>query len=320
MQVLVTGAAGHTAAALLPALLAWPYIRRIIALDRRPPALRHPKLYYLPLDIRDPQLAKHLTGVDCVIHLAFMVLSPRLGPQQRWRAEMRQVNLDGSQHLFLAAADAGVPQVIYSGSVAAYGAWPDNPVPIGENQPCRPVPGFAYSEDKAALEQWLDGFTAAQKKTAVTRLRLHAIIGPHGQALVNEIATSPYGLRLSNPDLPIQCLHEDDAASAILAALRYGQDGIFNIAAPDPIPWSSIPRRWQLPLSPTQLHGLHRWLRPLSTRLGDPGWLQVLENPLIVDISSAWQKLKWQPRYDVRRAIDQVRDACGQSPIHPWSG
>ena len=320
MQVLVTGAAGHTAAALLPALLVRPDIHRVIALDRRAPAMQHPKLCYLPLDICDLRLVEHLSGVDCVIHLAFIVLSPRLGPQRRWREEMRRINLDGSQHLFRAAANAGVPQVIYSSSVAAYGAWPDNPVPIAESQPCRPVPGFAYSEDKAALEQWLDVFTTSQKKTVVSRLRLHAIIGSHGQALVNEIATSPYGLRLLNPDLPIQCLHQDDAVTALLAALSYGQGGIFNIAAPDPIPWSSIPRRWQLPLSPRQLHRVHTWLRPFSTGLGDPGWLQVLENPLIVDITHAQKALGWRPRYDVRRSVAQVRDTGGQSPIRPWSG
>ncbi len=321
MRVLVTGAAGHTAAALLPALLAQPRVHRVIALDRRPLALRHPRLQYLPLDIRDPQLTGHLTGADCVIHLAFMVLNPHLGPQWRRREEMRKINVEGGQHLFRAAADAGVPHVIYSSSVAAYGAWPDNPVPITEDQPCRPVPGFAYSEDKAALEQWLDTFTVHhQKRTTVTRLRLHAIVGPHGQTLVNGMATSSYGLRLRNPDLPIQCLHEDDAVNAILAALYSGQGGVFNIAAPDPIPWSAIPRRWSLPLSPAQLHTLHSILRPFSTRLGDPGWLRGLENPLVVDITRAQQSLGWRPRYDVRGTIAQVRDTFGQGPLHPWSG
>ncbi|MBU2854312.1 NAD-dependent epimerase/dehydratase family protein, partial [Acidithiobacillus ferriphilus] len=63
MQVLVTGAAGHTAAALLPALLAHPDIHRVIALDRRAPAIQHPHLQYLPLDIRDLRLVEHLAHV-----------------------------------------------------------------------------------------------------------------------------------------------------------------------------------------------------------------------------------------------------------------
>lgn len=319
MRILITGAAGHTAAALIPALLHRSDVQELIALDRCTPPFSHPKLRALTMDIRSPQLIPVLAGIDCVIHLAFMVLSPHLGPQSRWRDEMRDINLRGSQNLFRAASAAGVRQVIYSGSVAAYGAWPDNPVPIHESWPCRPVPGFAYSEDKGDLENWLDDFVTQQTHTAFTRLRLHAIIGPHGQKLVNDIATSPFTLKLKNPDLPIQCLHEDDAVTAFLAALTYGRSGIFNIAAPDPIPWSSIPRKWRLPLSPQQLHRIHRSLRPFSRALGDPGWIQVLENPLIVDIERARQALGWQPRYTVGETIAVVRRDLQRAPWKAWS-
>ncbi|WP_414041308.1 NAD-dependent epimerase/dehydratase family protein [Acidithiobacillus sp. M4-SHS-6] len=318
MRIMVTGAAGHTAAALLPKLLQRPDIEQVLALDIRAPAFSSNKMRYLSMDIRDPQLGKHLSAVDCLIHLAFMVLSPRLGPQARWRKEMQDINIYGSQHLFQAAAKAGVEHIIYTSSIAAYGAWPDNPVPIEESWPCRPVPGFAYSEDKAALESWLSDFCAREPGTMVTRLRLHAIIGPHGQKLVNAIATSPFALRMQHPDLPIQCLHEEDAASALLAALNQPQGGIFNIAAPDPIPWSSIPRRWQLPFSPRQLHRLHRSLRPFSRTLGDPGWLQALENPLIVDTRRAQQVLGWQARYSVAAALSSLRQAQGLSPLKAW--
>ncbi|MHB8237012.1 MAG: epimerase, partial [Acidithiobacillus ferrivorans] len=60
--------------------------------------------------------------------------------------------------------------------------------------------------------------------------------------------------------------------------------------------------------------------RPFSTRLGDPGWLQVLENPLVVDISHAQQTLGWHPRYNVYSAIARLRATGGQRPKRPWSG
>lgn len=137
MRVMVTGAAGHTAAALLPVLVQRPDIQQVIAVDIHPPAFSSAKMRYFSMDIRDPCLAEQLAGLDQIIHLAFVVLSPRLGPQNRWRSEMRDINLRGSQHLFQAAASAGVRHVIYTSSVAAYGAWPDNPIPLDENWPCR---------------------------------------------------------------------------------------------------------------------------------------------------------------------------------------
>ncbi|MBU2759495.1 NAD-dependent epimerase/dehydratase family protein [Acidithiobacillus sulfurivorans] len=318
MRVMVTGAAGHTAAALLPVLVQRPDIQQVIAVDIHPPAFTSAKMRYFSMDIRDPRLADQLAGIDQIIHLAFVVLSPHLGPQNRWRSEMRDINLRGSQRLFQAAASADVRHVIYTSSVAAYGAWPDNPIPLDENWPCRPVPGFAYSEDKAALESWLDVFSAQKPALAVTRLRLHAIIGPHGQKLVNAIATSPFNVRMKNPDLPIQCLHEDDATRAIVAALDHPREGIFNIAAPEPVPWSRIPRRWYLPLSPGQLHRIHRSLRPFNRALGDPGWLQALENPLIVDTRRAQEALGWQARYSVSEALSSLRQTQGLSPLKAW--
>ncbi len=319
MRILLTGAAGHTAAALLPMLMQRADVEEVLAVDIRPPAFTHPRLRVVCMDIRDPALASHLRGMDRVIHLAFMVLSPHLGPQRHWRKTMQDVNVRGSQQLFQAAAAAGVQQVIYSSSVAAYGAWPDNPIPMDENCPCRPLPGFAYSEDKGAMEDWLDTFCETTARMAVIRLRLHAIVGAHGQKLVNDIATSPFALRMQQPDMPIQCLHEDDAVQALLAALDYPDSGIFNIAAHDPVPWSCIPRRWYLPLTPDQLHRMHRRLRPFSRILGDPGWLRALENPLIVDIRRAQDWLGWKPRYCVADALSMVRHTHGLGPLDAWS-
>ena len=219
MRILVAGAASHTARAFLPELLACEAVSEVTGLDIAPLRLSHPKLRPLCLDIRSPELIRHMEGTDAVVHLAFVVLARILGRRRKDRALMREINLHGSRNVFRAAAAAGVPHVIHASSVAVYGAWPDNANPITEEQPRRPMPGFAYGEDKAALEDWLDRFEQEKIAPRVTRLRLHAIIGPHAQPLVNAIATAPIGIRPPDPELRVQCLHEEDAATALLAAL-----------------------------------------------------------------------------------------------------
>ncbi|MCE5361198.1 NAD-dependent epimerase/dehydratase family protein [Candidatus Igneacidithiobacillus taiwanensis] len=305
-QVLLTGAAGHTAQALLPLLLRHPAKPEVLAFDLQPGILQHPRLRWICGDLRSVDWQPLLEDVDSIIHLAFVVLSPRLGRQQRWRREMAQVNRAGTLRLLRAAAAAGVERFVYSSSVAAYGAWPDNPIPIRESQPLRPPPGFAYAEDKAAVERLLVQQAGAHPPMRLSWLRLHAIVGPHAQPLVNSIARAPVGLRLANPDLPVQCLHEEDAARALLGAWEQGARGAFNIAAPDPVPWSQIPRRLQLPLRPRHLHQLHRALRPFTRRFGDPGWLLGLEYPLVVDCCRAEIELGWLPRYSVSEAMAAV--------------
>jgi nucleoside-diphosphate-sugar epimerase len=52
--------------------------------------------------------------------------------------------------------------------------------------------------------------------------------------------------------------------------------------------------------------------------LGDPGWLQALENPLIVDTRRAQETLGWQARYSVSEALSSLRQAQGLSPLKAW--
>lgn len=339
MRVLVTGASGHLARALLPLLAADPAIAEIIALDRHPPILAHPRITPRIADLATTDPTPHLDGIDTLIHLAFVVLqasadryrtlteSPqprsdvlqriarRLSPATRAtdRAAMRAINLGATQSLFEAAARAGTRHIVYSSSVAVYGAWPDNPTPIPESHPLRPQPGFAYGEDKAAVESWLDRFTLAQTTPRITRLRLHAIIGPAAQPLVNALATAPLALRLSSTPPPIQCLHEADAASAIIAALHACTGGTYNIAAPTPIPWNAIPRRLTLPLPPAIAEALHRLAWPFTDALGDPGWLAGLRHPLIVDTRKATVELGWHATHNVASAISAARHSATSS-------
>ena len=307
--MLLTGAAGHLGRPLLAALLADPAVDSVVALDRRAPAgSADGKLRWLREDMLDPGLSAHCAGIDLVIHLAWAVFARDHG-RRLSREQMRRNNVEGSVNLFQAAHEAGVRQVIFAGSVAAYGAWPDNPTMLDEDWPCRPMPGFSYAQDKAAVESWLDEFCARPMAPAVTRLRLHAIIGPHSQRLVNAIALSPIGLRLPHRDAMVQCLHEEDAIRAILAAMRFGGPGIFNIAAPEPILWSDIPRRLSLAVPLGLLDRAHRLAAHVTGAFGDPGWLQGLRHPIIVDTARARQIMGWRATLDVGGAIARLREA-----------
>lgn len=311
MRVLVTGAASHTARVLLPRLLAHPDVSGVVGLDLAPLPLAHPRLHALRMDMRSADLPRALEGIDAVVHLAFVVLARMLGPQRRDRALMRAINLEGSRNVFEACAAAGVRRVVYASSVAVYGAWPDNPCPITETQPRRPLPGFAYSEDKAALEDWLDGFERTRTAPGITRLRLHAIVGAHAQPLVNALATARVGVRLPRPDLPLQCLHEDDAAGALLDALFAHTTGIYNIAAPEPVPFAALPRRFNLPLPLHWVSRAHRVAWRFTGAWGDPGWIEGLRHPLVVSCERALRELGWQPRHSTAEALRLARRTRG---------
>src|SRR5437868_15019821 len=56
-------------------------------------------------------------------------------------------------------------RLVYTSSAMVYGAWPNNPVPLTEDAPMRPNPGFAYATAKAEGErlavEWRDGNAGA---------------------------------------------------------------------------------------------------------------------------------------------------------------
>ncbi|PPJ22048.1 hypothetical protein C5E45_13145 [Nocardia nova] len=82
-------------------------------------------------DIRCDDLLTEFRGADVVVHLAWL-FQPTHWPLQTWRA-----NVQGTERVLRAVAQAGVPSLIYASSVGAYSpAHHDDPV--GEDWPIYP--------------------------------------------------------------------------------------------------------------------------------------------------------------------------------------
>lgn len=302
MKVLVTGGASHLARALLPRLLADARIERVVGVDMRASPLRRRRYRHVRLDVRSPKLAKAMAGVDAVIHLAFVV---RRGARRFDRTEMRDINVRGSQHVFTQAAAQGVQTLIHCSSAAVYAQNPGARAAIVESHPRRALPGFAYAEDKIAVEDWLDTFEAQQPPMRIVRLRPHAILGPHAQPFLLRIARMPFYLRLPDPQPLTQCVHEEDVAQAIHAALFGEARGAFNLATADAMSWRDITRLHRryamaVPLPVLRAAFVLGWrLFGLGT---DPAWVQGLRHDLVLHTGRARHVLGWKPRYDSVRA------------------
>jgi nucleoside-diphosphate-sugar epimerase len=294
----VTGAAGHLARALIPRLLADPGVEAVVGIDRCIGSLRDPRLTQHRMDIRDPRLAERLAGADALVHLAFVLMGGGLGRARHDREVVRASNVEGAQRVFEAARAAGVARAVFLSSVAVYGAWPGNPDPIPEHQPLRPNPGFAYAEDKAAVEAWLDRFEAEHEPPVVVRLRAHAILGPHAHPLLRGIARLPLCPRIEGRQPRTQCLWEEDAVTAVIAALRRGGPGAYNLAAGPAMSLCALHRangRRPMPVSLRTLERLHALAWRITPLAGDPGWVQGLRHDLVVDCTRARRELGWVP-------------------------
>lgn len=209
----------------------------ILGLDIRPPAPDAARPHrFAEVDMLSPSLNATICDFrpDTIVHAAF-VLAP-----MRDRQRMRRINVEGCGNLLAAAASCGAERVMLVSSATAYGAWPDNPVPIEESWGLRPAK-FQYAADKVAIEGLSEAFARRHPAIAVSRVR-PAIIG--GAGMDNYLYRLIFGqstlVLIDGCDTPLQFVHEEDVVAAMLAILAANARGGFNIGPPDWTPISEI--------------------------------------------------------------------------------
>ena len=298
MRVLVTGAAGCLGQALLPLLCAEADIDTVTGTDLRETVWAHKKYGHRRTDLRHADATRELAEYDAVIHLAYVVLKGRQSA-----SAMRAVNVDASATFLRAAVDAGVPRIIHLSSAAVYGS----AELADESQPFDPLPDFLYGQHKAALEQSLAGFS-----DQIVVLRPHVILGRHAQPTLRQLLRLPVCLRLPDPQPQLQCVHECDVATAILAALRSQATGPFNLAHPDTYNMQQLSHqlhRHVLAVPPAVAAAALHAVNGLTGWGGEPGWLAGLQKTLTLDCQRAQTLLNWSASTSLD---DTLMDTLGQ--------
>lgn len=331
MKVAIVGATGNHGTAVLRALHETPEVTEIVGIARRLPEQDQPPydgVEWRSIDIAGAStaedavnsLAEAFAGADAVVHLAWMIQ-----PNDR-RDLLRRVNVEGTERVTQAVAQAGVPHLVVASSVGAYS--PDA-ARSGDGEPPLRDESWAtggidtshYSVDKAAQEEVLDRFAAAHPDITLTRLRPGLTFqGDAGSEIRNYFLGDlvPVGaLRAGKlPALPVpkgirlQAVHADDLGRAYVAAILKKVGGAFNICADDV-------------LGPQELadivdHGRYIEMPPAVVRAGlvaahkagtvpaDAGWLDMgMEVPLM-DNSRAATELDWRPSVSAADALAEL--------------
>lgn len=308
--VAVTGVAGFLGQRLLRRLAADPSVERIVGIDARDPRFRPGKLEFHRADIATAELKALLDGVEALAHLAFLV-----APQHD-EALMARINVEGTRRVLDAAGAAGVTTVVYVSSAMAYGAWPNNPLPLTEDAPLRPNPGFTYALHKAETErlagEWRDEHPAA----AVALLRPVTVVGADADNWVTRVfRDSPLRVRDARP--PVQYVHEDDVAAAIHLALTERLDGVFNLA---PDGWIEADEARAIAARRPQVRlpeGLVRRVTATAWRLGlgqmPPEAVPWLVHPWVV-ANDRLRAAGWEPAHSNEEALVAAVEPG------PWQG
>ena len=302
MRVVVIGATGNVGTSVVQALSADPTVAEIVGVARRMPDWSVPKTEWVAADIRDADLVAILRGADAVVHLAWLI------QPSRDEQEMLSVNVDGTQRLLRAIADAGVPALVYASSIGTYSPGPKDRR-VDESWPTDGIGSSYYARHKSQVERMLDRFEADNPALRVVRLRPGLIFKREAAAEIRRYFAGPFlpgsllrpGLLPVLPlpaGLAVQALHSDDVAQAYRLAVTGTVSGAFNVAAEPVLDAKELGRLLEARVVETpppigRVAARLSWLLRLQPI--PPGWLDMGLSVPMMDITRAREELGFTP-------------------------
>jgi nucleoside-diphosphate-sugar epimerase len=312
MRVVVVGATGNLGTSTLRSLVSDSRVDSILGLARRRPELQLPKVEWAEADVRSADLTQLFRGADAVVHLAWLI------QPSRNEAETESVNVLGSERVFGAIADAGVPRLVYASSVGAYSPGPKDSF-VDESHPTEGIATSFYSRHKAAVEHILDRFEASTPSVSVARLRPGLLFKADAASEIRRLFAGPF---LPNalitrslipivpavPGLRFQAVHSLDAGEAFARAVFSDARGAFNVAAdpvldPDRIGRLLAARPVKVPRGLLRAAAAATWRLRLQPT--PPGWLDLALGVPLMSSERARRELDWEP---LRTAEDALLD------------
>ena len=312
MRYVVTGGAGYIGTRLVEQLVERDDTERVVIADVRPPRSFRPKAEYQPLDVRDDQGARELLErerPDALVHLAFI-----LNPMHDENA-MYEIDVGGTHNVLEAASAAGTEHVLVTSSTSAYGAFPDNPVPIDEEWPVRGVPDFEYARDKAEADRLCQLWALRHPDRTMTIARPCIVFGPNVDNFIVRLWTkAPFLTDMGNLDQVTQFVHEDDLVEALVALLSGSHGGAFNIAGDGTMTYRETAetiglKTRRMPFALARSLAAATWKLHMSET--PPGQVRFAVHPWVVSNEKLKRETGWQPRHTTRETFEITMRAHG---------
>ena len=324
-RVAITGSSGYLGTRLVEHYLNCG--ARVLGLDIREsdPAASVQPSEFQKLDICDPGVQDCLKKFqpELLIHGAY-AFKPI-----RDEKKMRRINVDGTQNILNSAAEIRPAKLMVISSATAYGAWPDNPVPMDETAPLRAREEFRYAADKTEIERLLTKFDQEHSDIQTVWVRPSIIGGPNiDNYLSRFLFGMPFLVLLDGFDGLVQFVHEDDVVSAIHRILDSDARGAFNVAPPDWLTCTEIARQtnrktWKWPFWLARfLHGL-AWKTRIPIHESPASFLYFCRYPWIVTPKRLQDELGFQFKYSSQETMDEIlkaREASRSKKVKKQNG
>lgn len=298
-RVVVTGAAADIGARVVTALAAAQPCIELVAVDRTVISRLPPQVASRRLDLESADLESLLRGADTVVHLSSRGTPGETDPVAD------DADLSTTRRLLDAAAECGVGHLVLLSTALVYGARTSNPLPLSEDAPVRPNPDFSWAVVRAEIEDLARDWQQANAGATVAMLRPTAVVTDDNLGHLARVLHSARVGVAADGDPPVQYLHIDDLAGAVVTATLSRADGPLNVAPDGWIPPDRLrelegPKpRLRVPL------WLARALAAVRLRAGvapiPPGVVPYTSHSWVI-ASDRLRALGWEPGYSNEEA------------------
>lgn len=301
MSVLVTGFAGGLAREVARVLLVHGH--EVVGVDYR-------EIGPLPEDLSSVRVYRaqyHKTAIEdvfrghrfeAVLHLG------RVGNLRERMSKRFDLNVVGSRKLFGCALAHGVRRLVVLSTFHVYGASSYNHTPIDEEDPVRAGPDFPELADAIQLDAMATEWAYRHPAIGAIVLRPTNVVGGAIENTLSRMLRRGRVPKIIGFDPMTQVIHATDLARAIVAAHDGEARGVFNVAGPTAVPWSTIIElsgRKKLPLPSALAMAAARTVSGLP-----PYLVNFLMYPCVIRDAAFRDTFGWSPRVDLRSALADV--------------
>jgi UDP-glucose 4-epimerase len=223
---------------------------------------------------------------------------------------MYDIDVNGTQNVLDAAAEAGIGHVLVASSTTAYGAWPDNPVPLREEHPVRGMPNYEYARDKTEIDRMCQLWAAKHPDREMTVVRPCIVFGPTvDNYIVRFWLNAPFIPLIDGIDLDLQYVHEEDVIDALSRLLLERKAGIFNLTGNGTVCMSEAAeiaglKSRRVPFAVYRRIASALWRLHVPRAEAPPGQLDFLRFPWLASNEKLKSELAWSPRYTSRETFE----------------
>jgi UDP-glucose 4-epimerase len=306
VRILIPGAAGAIARKLVLRLRDAGH--EVIGLDRRPWADAPVEFHEVDVRKRAAEDVFRKVRPEVVVHMA-TVTSLVVPGEERY-----QINLGGTRAVFEYATEYGTEHCIFVGRHTFYGAGPDSPLFHKEDEPPLELNRFPELADLVAADLYAAAALWRTPQLATSVLRFCYTLGPGNHGTLAGFLRGKRVPTVLGFDPLFQFLHEDDVVRALVLTIEKRPSGVFNVAGPQPLPFSRVIReagRTTVPLPEFVLSGM-------LGRFGFPdlpsGAIGHLKYPVVVDGRAFKHVTGFKHEHDELETVREYRAAIPPPP------